>query len=87
MQNASHAAAVTAKVEPLGDDEGQMLIMPSGVGLSASEYRVDRVGASLLLTPKVTGGWEEFFGRPSRVPADFLNERGDTAPQKRGLPS
>jgi hypothetical protein len=74
MKNVSDTAVVTAKVEQLEDDEGQMLIMPPGFQLESFEYLVAWVGASLLLTPKGSGRWDEFFKRPSQVPADFLRE-------------
>lgn len=71
----------TAKVFTNGGS--QAVRLPAEFRVDTTEVYVERIGHSLLITPKRTGGWEEFFGRPSAVPADFLAEREDDLPQSR----
>ncbi len=46
------------------------------------EVMVEKIGDRLVLSPK-RNGWDEFFDRPSAVPADFLIDRADSPPQER----
>ena len=71
----------TAKVFTNGGS--QAVRLPAEFRVDTTEVFVERIGQSLLITPKRTGGWDEFFSRPSAVPADFLAERDDDVPQSR----
>ena len=84
MRNTATTPSAIARVESLPDGEGQVLLLPPEFALSASQYRVERVGASLLLKPTPAVDWDEFFARPSEVPSDFLEKRCDAVPQVRG---
>jgi len=72
----------TAKVFMSGGS--QAVRLPAEYRVDTTEVLIERIGQSLLITPKRRGGWEEFFGRPSAVPADFLVDRDDRPPQSRG---
>ncbi len=71
----------TAKVFTNGGS--QAVRLPAEYRVDTAEVLVERVGQSILLTPKRRGGWEAFFSRPSAVPSDFLAERADELPQVR----
>ncbi len=74
--------ARTAKVFLNGGS--QAVRLPAEYRVDTAEVLIERVGQSLLITPKRRGGWVEFFGRPSAVPDDFLADRTDALPQTRG---
>jgi antitoxin VapB len=73
----------TAKV--FWNGGSQTVRLPVESRIDTTEVIVQRIGQSLLITPKRAGGWDEFFNRPSAVPADFLAERADEPPQSRDL--
>jgi len=73
--------ARTAKV--FNNGGSQAVRLPAEYRVDTTEVLVERIGQSLLITPKRRGGWETFFSRPSAVPADFLADRRDDHPQTR----
>jgi antitoxin VapB len=73
--------ARTAKV--FNNGGSQAVRLPAEYRVDTTEVLVERVGQSLLITPKRRGGWEAFFSRPPAVPADFLADRRDDPPQPR----
>jgi antitoxin VapB len=46
------------------------------------EVRIRKQGDSLLISP-IRPDWASFFAREVEVPDDFLDPRGDSAPQAR----
>ena len=73
--------ARTAKVFINGGS--QAVRLPAEYRVDTPEVLIERVGQSLLITPKRKGGWKEFFSRPPAVPADFMTDRQDPPPQPR----
>jgi antitoxin VapB len=71
----------TAKVFVNGGS--QAVRLPAEYRVDSQEVLIERIGQSLLITPKRRGGWESFFSRPPTAPADFLIDRGDELPQVR----
>lgn len=72
----------TAKVFTNGGS--QAVRLPAECRFDVDEVFVERVGEKVILTPK-RSGWDDFFDRPSAIPADFLAERADEPPQDRNL--
>jgi antitoxin VapB len=60
----------------------QAIRIPKEYRLSAKEVWVEKVGNSLLITPKPTS-WDDFFTSPLRLSDDFSMERDHHFPQKR----
>lgn len=73
--------ARTAKVFINGGS--QAVRLPAEYRVDTPEVLIERIGQSLLITPKRRGGWESFFGKPPMAPADFLLDRKDEPPQVR----
>ena len=64
-----------------GDAPGAGLV--TGVRrVSGREVLIERQGDAVILRPRPLG-WDDFFARPSGVPADFLADRQDPAPEER----
>ena len=62
----------------------QAVRLPAEYRFEVDEVLVEKIGETVILTPK-RSGWDDFFDRPSAVPADFLAERADDPPQDRDL--
>ena len=74
--------ARTAKLFKNG--RSQAVRLPVEFRFPGKEVLIERQGETVILKPKPSG-WDDFFARPSRVPADFLKDRKDKPPQKRKL--
>jgi antitoxin VapB len=72
----------TAKIFKNG--RSQAVRLPAEFRFSSHEVFIERQGDALILRPK-PDGWDDFFSRPSRVPADFLSDRRDLPPEVRDL--
>jgi antitoxin VapB len=77
----------TAKLFMSG--RSQAIRLPAKLRLQASEVRVEQIGNALWMTPNVTGStnmgeWlTAFYASTEALPADFLADRQDPAPQER----
>jgi antitoxin VapB len=60
----------------------QAVRLPAEFRFPGKEVIIERQGDVVILRPKPEG-WEDFFTRPSHVPADFLIERHDLPLQER----
>jgi antitoxin VapB len=74
--------AHTAKIFLNG--RSQAVRLPAAFRFSTPEVYIEQQGDAVILRPKPES-WDDFFARPSRVPADFLKERGDMPPEVREL--
>jgi len=74
--------AQTAKLFMNG--RSQAVRLPAEFRFSGREVFIEREGDTVILRPKPVG-WDDFFARPSGVPADFLVDREDREPEKREL--
>jgi len=74
--------AQTAKLFMNG--RSQAVRLPAEFRFSGREVFIEREGDAVILTPKPVG-WDDFFARPSEIPADFLAEREDHEPEEREL--
>jgi antitoxin VapB len=74
--------AQTAKLFMNG--RSQAVRLPAEFRFAGREVYVERQGDAVILTPKPPG-WDDFFSRPSEVPADFLAHRDDSVPEGREL--
>jgi antitoxin VapB len=72
----------TAKVFKNG--RSQAVRLPTEFRFTTHEVFIERQGDAIILRPK-PDDWDEFFARPSKVPADFLSDRIDSPPQLREL--
>jgi antitoxin VapB len=75
--------AKTAKLFRNG--RSQAVRLPMEFRMPGAEVYIERRGKTIILRPKETVDWDEFFDTPSRFPADFLADRRDEKPQKRRL--
>jgi len=62
----------------------QAVRLPADFRFPGDEVIIERVGDTVILRPKPTN-WDAFFARKTKVPADFMTERNDPAPQDREL--
>jgi antitoxin VapB len=62
----------------------QAVRLPAEFRFPGREVLIEREGDAVVLRAKPEG-WDEFFARPSEVPADFLANREDRAPEDREL--
>ncbi|KAB0665005.1 AbrB/MazE/SpoVT family DNA-binding domain-containing protein [Oryzomonas japonica] len=62
----------------------QAVRLPAEFRFSTSEVFIERQGDAIVLRPKPES-WDDFFARPSKVPADFLADRKDVPPEAREL--
>ena len=62
----------------------QAVRLPSDFRFPGDEVIIERSGDAVILRPKPTG-WDDFFGRKSKVPPDFLTNRVDPPPEKREM--
>ena len=62
----------------------QAVRLPAEFRFAGREVYVERQGDAVILTPKPLG-WDDFFSRPSEVPADFLADRDNAVPEDREL--
>ena len=60
----------------------QAVRLPAKYRFKGTEVMVNRVGDTVVLSPKLDS-WSEFFAAPSSVPGTFLKRRRDLLPQKR----
>ncbi|HET6476383.1 MAG TPA: type II toxin-antitoxin system VapB family antitoxin [Thermoleophilia bacterium] len=60
----------------------QAVRLPAEFRFSGREVFIERQGDAVILRPKPVG-WDDFFARPSGVPADYLVHREDPAPEER----
>jgi antitoxin VapB len=60
----------------------QAVRLPAEFRFPGKEVYIERQGDVVILRPKPEG-WEDFFARPSAVPADFLVDRQDLPLQER----
>jgi antitoxin VapB len=60
----------------------QAVRLPARFRFAGSEVYIRQVGDAVVLTPK-PAGWDDFFAGSSRLPEDFLADRGDAPPQAR----
>lgn len=74
--------AQTAKLFMNG--RSQAIRLPVEFRFSGREVFIERQGDAVIIRPKPLG-WDDFFDRQSRVPADFLEERCDLPPEERDL--
>jgi antitoxin VapB len=72
--------AQTAKLFMNG--RSQAVRLPAQFRFSGREVFIEREGDAVILRPK-PAGWDDFFARPSEVPADYLADRDDRAPEVR----
>jgi antitoxin VapB len=72
----------TAKIFQNG--RSQAVRLPAEFRFSTHEVFIERQGDTIVLRPKPES-WEDFFDRPSKVPADFLVDRKDVPPEAREL--
>jgi antitoxin VapB len=70
----------TAKVFMNG--RSQAVRLPAEYRFRGDEVHVRRVGNAVILTEK-DRSWDDFFATASRLPEDFLADRGDVPPQPR----
>lgn len=70
----------TAKLFKNG--RSQAVRLPADCRFSTHEVFIERQGDAVILRPK-PDSWDDFFSRPSRVPADFLADRADLPPEVR----
>ena len=75
--------ARTAKLFKNG--RSQAVRLPKDFRLPGNEVYIERRGSEVVLRPKQTVDWDDFFARPSRFPPDFLANRKDLKPQKRRI--
>jgi antitoxin VapB len=77
----------TAKVFMSG--RSQALRLPAKLRLSASEVRIEQIGADLWVHPETTpeddmGAWlKGFYAVTEPLPPDYLADREDAPPQER----
>ena len=62
----------------------QAVRIPAEFRFKGREVYIEKQGEAVIIRPKPTG-WDDFFARPPRVPADFLEDRQDVPPEKREL--
>jgi len=74
--------AKTAKLFMNG--RSQAVRLPVEYRFLGREVLIERQGDTVILRPKPVG-WDDFFSRPSKVPADFLEERADLPAEIRDL--
>jgi antitoxin VapB len=74
--------AQTAKLFMNG--RSQAVRLPAEFRFSGREVFIERQGDAVVLRPK-PAGWDDFFGRPSQVPPDYLAGRQDLEPEQRDL--
>ncbi len=72
----------TAKIFKNG--RSQAVRLPAEFRFSTHEVFIERQGDAIVLRPKPES-WDDFFLRPSKVPADFLSDRNDVSPEIREL--
>lgn len=60
----------------------QAVRLPAEYRFEVDEVLIEKIGEKVVLSPR-RSGWDDFFDRPSSLPADFLDERADAPPQKR----
>lgn len=72
----------TAKIFRNG--RSQAVRLPAEFRFSSREVFIERQGDAVILRPKPEN-WDDFFSRPSNVPADFLADRNDPPPEVREL--
>jgi antitoxin VapB len=60
----------------------QAVRLPAEFRFSGREVLIERQGDAVILRPRPVG-WDDFFARLSAVPADFLADREDPAPEER----
>ena len=72
--------AQTAKLFMNG--RSQAVRLPAEFRFSGCEVLIEWQGDAVILRPKPVG-WDDFFAQPSGVPADFLADREDPAPEER----
>jgi antitoxin VapB len=72
--------ASTAKLFMNG--RSQAVRLPAEFRFSGREVHIERQGDAVVLRPK-PAGWDDFFARASRVPADYLIPRRDEPPEER----
>ena len=74
-----------AKVAKLfTNGRSQAVRLPAEFRFPGKEVLIERVGDTVILRAK-PDSWQEFFGRPAAVPADFLTDRQDPSPEPRDL--
>lgn len=74
-----------AKVAKLfTNGRSQAVRLPAEFRFPGKEVYIERQGDVVLLRAKPTG-WDDFFARPSVVPADFLTQRDDLPLQDRDI--
>lgn len=67
----------------------QAIRLPAKLRLQAQEVRIEQIGDALWLQPKAEtsvdmGQWlQHFYATSEPLPAEFLADRVDTAPQER----
>ena len=72
----------TAKIFRNG--RSQAVRLPAEFRFSTHEVFIERQGDAVVLRPK-PADWDDFFTKPSKVPADFLSDRKDVPPEMREL--
>jgi antitoxin VapB len=74
-----------AKVAKLFTNGGSQAVrLPADFRFPGKEVLIERDGDKVVLRAK-PAGWDDFFARPSAVPADFLVDRRDLPVQERDL--
>jgi antitoxin VapB len=75
--------ARTAKLFKNG--RSQAVRLPKEFRMPGSEVYIERRGHEVILRPKQTMNWDDFFSQPSRFPRDFMANRKDLKLQKRRM--
>lgn len=75
--------ARTAKLFKKG--RSQAVRLPKEFRFPGNEVYIEKRGSLVILRPKETLDWDEFFSRPSPFPRDFLFKRKDLKSQQRKI--
>ena len=59
--------------------------LPKEFRLPGEEVYIEKQGRLVILRPKETLDWDEFFSKPSPFPRNFLLRRKDLKPQQRNF--
>jgi antitoxin VapB len=74
--------AQTAKLFMNG--RSQAIRLPAEFRFIGREVFIEKQGDAVIIRPKPRG-WDDFFAKSSKVPADFLQDRTDSFPEEREL--
>lgn len=72
------------KAKIFKNGRSQAVRLPAEFRFTGREVSIEKQGDAVILRPKPVG-WDDFFARQSKVPADFMAVREDPEPEKREL--